>query len=122
MTQRLGAVSGAMIDAAMAAADAAVPRLSARVRPHQAKGQWSTRVLAFAELMVAGAFVIKGIRILQHVGRASDAPFVVYPAERGKGTASARWYEVAHPCTPAARAAAEALILAEYQKAVEASK
>lgn len=93
-----------------------VPQLEARVRPHVDRSRRNTKLLAFAELTIAGSFVIKGIRILQRDEPGDDEPFVVFPAERGRGASAARWYDVAHPCTTEARAAATAAILAAYQE------
>jgi DNA-binding cell septation regulator SpoVG len=98
-----------------------VPHLEARVRPHLDKGNRRTKLLAFAELTIAGSFVIKGIRILQRDEPGNDEQFVVFPAEKGKGASADRWYDVAHPCTIEARATATAVILDAYKKAQEAT-
>jgi len=50
--------------------------------------------------------VIKGIRVLKRNEPGDDEPFVVFPAEKGKGTSQDRWFDVAHPVTAEARAAA----------------
>lgn len=100
-----------------------LPILEARVRPHNDLSGRTTKLLAFAELTIGGAFVIKGIRVLQHTDGddAEDrAPFVVFPAERGKKENANRWYDVAHPCTVEARAAAEKAILEAYARRDEA--
>lgn len=92
-------------------------KLDARVRPYEDGSGRPTRLLAFAELTIADAFVIKGIRVLKREEPGEDEPFVVFPAERGKGAAADRWYDVAHPVTAEARAAASSLILARYRQA-----
>jgi stage V sporulation protein G len=101
--------------------DMTLPKLDARVRPFEDHSDRPTKLLAFAELTIADAFVIKGIRVLKREGEGSDGePFVVFPAEKGKGTAQERWFDVAHPVTAEARAAASALVLERYRHAKEA--
>lgn len=98
-----------------------IPTLEAIVRPHKDESGRSTKLLAFAELTIGGAFVIKSIRILAHTHELDDSdPFVVFPAEKGKGETDDRWYDIAHPCTAEARAAAVETILAAYARAAEA--
>jgi len=92
----------------------ALPQLDVRVRLHKDVSGHKVKLLAFAELAIAGAFVIKSIRILQ--GEDLE-PFVVFPAEKGKGASTDRWYDIAHPCTPAARVAAVKAILGAYDLA-----
>lgn len=97
-----------------------LPKLEARVRPFQDGSGRATRLLAFAELTIAGAFVIKGIRVLKREEEgADDAPFVAFPAEKGKGAAQERWFDVAHPVTAEARAAASAIVLEAYRRVGE---
>ena len=94
-----------------------LPKIEARVRPHRDERGRETRLLAFAELTIADAFVIKGIKILER-----DAEkFVVFPAEKGKGDKD-RWYDVAHPCTLEARDAAVRAILDAYDAAKRSSQ
>ena len=94
-----------------------LPKLDARVRPYQDPSDRPTKLMAFAELMIADAFVIKGIRVLQKAEGEAD-PFVVFPAEKGKGATADRWFDLAHPITVEARNAAIGLILAKYRHAV----
>ncbi|MDX6770974.1 MAG: septation protein SpoVG family protein [Elusimicrobiota bacterium] len=94
-----------------------MPRLDARVRLYDDASGRATKLLAFAELTIAEAFVIKGIRVLKREDPPDDEPFVVFPAEKGKGAAADRWYDVAHPVTVEARAAASALILERWKQA-----
>jgi len=91
-----------------------LPKLDARVRPYQDMSDKPTKLMAFAELMIADAFVIKGIRILKKVEPNDDLPFVVFPAEKGKEATADRWFDLAHPITAEARTAATTLILAKY--------
>ena len=100
--------------------DMTLPKLDARVRPFEDASGRPTKLLAFAELTIADAFVIKGIRVLKREEAGDDEPFVVFPAEKGKGAAQDRWFDVAHPVTAQARAAASALVLERYRQAREA--
>lgn len=94
-----------------------LPKLEARVRLYQDTSGRTTKLMAFAELMIADAFVIKGIRVLKKA-EGEDEPFVVYPAEKGKGATSDRWFDLAHPITAEARTAASGLILERYRQAL----
>ena len=94
-----------------------LPVLEARVRLHRGDPGRQTKLLAFAELTIGGAFVIKNIQIRRRDEPGNDEPFVVFPAERGKGAAADRWYDIAHPCTPEARATALKAIMEAYAKA-----
>ena len=96
-----------------------MPKLDARVRPFEDSSGRATKLLAFAELTIADAFVIKGIRVLKRGEPGDDEPFVVFPAEKGKGAAQDRWFDVAHPVTAEARAAASALVLERYRQVRE---
>jgi DNA-binding cell septation regulator SpoVG len=99
-----------------------IPTLEVRVRRFDDVTDNRVQLLAFAELTIGGAFTIKSIRVLaKREGSLADrAPFVVFPAERRKGPARDRWFDVAHPCTPAARAAALAAIVGAYRTAMAA--
>ncbi|HEX4048248.1 MAG TPA: septation protein SpoVG family protein [Elusimicrobiota bacterium] len=96
-----------------------LPKLDVRVRPFDDASGRPTKLLAFAELVIADAFVIKGIRVLKRDEEGNDEPFVVFPAEKGKGAAQDRWFDVAHPVTAEARAASIALVLERYRQARE---
>lgn len=93
-----------------------LPKMEARVRPYQDPSDRPTKLMAFAELMIADAFVIKGIRVLKKAEPGNNEPFVVFPAEKGKGAEGDRWFDLAHPVTAEARAAAIKLILEQYEK------
>ena len=99
--------------------DMTLPKLDVRVRPFEDASGRPTKLLAFAELVIADAFVIKGIRVLKRAEEGNDEPFVVFPAEKGKGAAQDRWFDVAHPVTAEARAASIALVLEGYRHARE---
>ncbi|UPT75506.1 MAG: SpoVG family protein [Elusimicrobiota bacterium] len=93
-----------------------LPKLDARVRPYQDTSDRPTKLMAFAELIIADAFVIKNIRVLKKA-EGTDEPFVVFPAEKGKGALADRWFDTAHPVTAEARVAAIELILEKYRRA-----
>lgn len=99
-----------------------MPRLDARVRLYDDASGRATKLLAFAELIIQDAFVIKGIRVLKREDPADDEPFVVFPAEKGKGAAADRWYDIAHPVSVEARSAASSLILDKWRQAGGAVK
>lgn len=94
-----------------------MPKLEVRVRLYDDSPGRPTVLLGFAELTIADAFVIKGIRILaKSEGSAKDrAPFVVWPAERGRGRDMDRWYDVAHAINTEARIAAVTSIMEAYE-------
>jgi len=92
-----------------------LPKLDARVRPFQDPSDRPTKLMAFAELMIADAFVIKNIRVLKKNEPGND-PFVVFPAEKGKGATADRWFDLAHPVTLEARNAAIGVILEKYRQ------
>lgn len=94
-----------------------IPSLEARVRTHEDKSGRQVQHVGFAELTIGGSFVIKGIRIMK--GPRDPEPFVVFPAEQIKASGSERWYDVAHPATKEARAAATKVILEEFKRVLE---
>ena len=99
-----------------------MPKLDVRVRPFVDASGRPTKLLAFAELTIADSFVIKGIRVLKREEAGDDEPFVVFPAEKGKGAAQDRWFDVAHPVTAEARSAATALVLERWRQAGEGAQ
>ncbi len=104
------------------------PTLTARAHLFNDRTARHTRLLAFVDLTIADAFVIKGIRVLQRVDQSNtpeaERPFVVFPADKGGegdsrgGKHSDRWFDVAHPVTAEARAAALRVVLHAYAEAV----
>ena len=93
-----------------------LPKLDARVRAYQDQSDRPTKLMAFADLLIADAFVIKNIRVLKKAEPGNDEAFVVFPAEKGKGAAADRWFDIAHPVTLEARNAAIGLILEKYRR------
>lgn len=88
-----------------------LPRLQARVRP--ATGPGDDSLLAMAELLIAGAFVIKDIEI-RKAGGLDWRAIVVFPTRPGWGPARGRQFPAAHPITAEALAAARAAVLEAY--------
>ena len=89
-----------------------LPTLDARIRLYNDNSARETKLLAFADLIIADQFVIKGIRILK-----KDAGlFIGFPCEPA-GKMKDRWYDIAHPLTPEARKASEAIIFTRYEAA-----
>jgi stage V sporulation protein G len=99
--------------------DQAVPKLETTVKLYRDAGGGGSDLLAFAEIVIAGSFVIKGVRIL--MGKAKDdkpgGPFISFPARQGKGTSADKWFEIAHPITAEARQAVQDCVLRAYAKA-----
>ena len=92
---------------------AELPKLTARIHPYNDQSGRPTKLLAFADLVIAESFIIKGIRILE---KNPGEPFAVFPAEKRSGAGTSEWFDLAHPLTAAARTAALRLILSEYAK------
>ena len=100
-------------------AAAAIPPLDARVRLYRALSE-KQELLGFAELVVAGAFVIKNIRIVR--SRKDDEagePFLAFPDRKGSGAGKDKFFKIAHPITSEARKAASETILRVYQETLE---
>lgn len=92
-----------------------IPTLEARIHLHDDRSNRRTKMLAFVELTIGGAFVIKSIRLLAHRDATGhDEPFIVFPADRGTQESSDRYYDVAHPCTAEARTEAVRVIMHAY--------
>jgi len=101
--------------------ESSMPTLETKIRLyHEVSGQ--RELLAFADLVIGGAFVIKGLRVL--MGKPKDdkpgGPFVAFPSRRGTGASQDKYFEIAHPITAQARQAARDLILQAYE--AEAAK
>ena len=83
----------------------------------------SSDLLGFAEVVIAGSFVIKGVRII--MGKPKDdkpaGPFLSFPAKKGHGPAAEKWFEIAHPITAEARSAGQDCVLRAYEKAAAAA-
>jgi stage V sporulation protein G len=93
-----------------------MPGLAARVRlcrSPQAVGK--AQLLGFAELAIAGAFVIHGVRILKMEKEGEIAVFISFPSRKGSGEAG-KYYDVAHPITAEARRRASDAILEAFEK------
>jgi stage V sporulation protein G len=96
-----------------------MPKLEARVRLYKSEAGQS-QLVAFADLVVGGAFVIRGLRILMSKPTPERASglFVAFPSRRGTGEQQDKYFEVAHPITAEARVAVRDLVLQEYHELV----
>ena len=98
--------------------DQTVPKLETTVKLYRDPGG-PNDLLGFAEIVIAGAFVIKGVRII--MGKPKDdkpgGPFLSFPAKKGNGAAADKWFEIAHPITSEARKAVQDCVLRAYAKA-----
>ncbi|MBI4375353.1 MAG: septation protein SpoVG family protein [Elusimicrobia bacterium] len=103
----------------MAMGNNVVPRLDTRIRVYQGpEGAGKAKLLGFAELVIAGSFVIKDIRILAPKGsKDKEEAFVFFPSRKGSGERESEYFDIAHPITAEARAAAQEAILSAYRKA-----
>ncbi len=103
---------------------ASLPSLRTTVRLYQGPQSPNQRaeLLGFADLVIAEAFVIKGIRIL--AGKAGeDKPagrFIAFPSRKGGGSAQDRYFEVAYPITAQARQAVKEAVLKSYEEQARA--
>jgi stage V sporulation protein G len=99
----------------------AVPPLETTVKLYRDAAGGSD-LLGFADVVIAGSFVIKGVRIL--MGKPKDdkpgGPFLSFPAKKGNGAAADKWFEVAHPITAEARKAVQECVLRAYAQAAAA--
>jgi len=94
-----------------------VPRLEARIRLHRHSSERS-ELLGYADLVVAGSFVIKDIRIITaKTGENAGRPFISFPSRRGTGATVDKFFDVAHPITSEAFQAANEAILQAYSAA-----
>lgn len=94
----------------------AVPKLRATVRLYSGEAE-SSNLLAFADLTIADAFVIKGIKVLMAQATADKParPFIGFPSRKGKGEND--YQDVAHPITAEAYHAVRDVVLRAYEKA-----
>ena len=95
-----------------------VPKLDVRVRVHH-DDSGKAELLGFADLVIAGSFVVKGLKILKTKGDAKEpgSVFVGYPSRKGTGESEGRYFEVAHPVTAAMRTAVTEAVLKAYPEA-----
>ena len=92
-----------------------LPSLSVKVRLGGSEGEKASSLLAYADLTIAGAFVIRGIRVLRK--SEGEGAFIAFPASRGKAEAADKWFDVAHPGTTEARSLAVGVVLGAYEAA-----
>lgn len=91
-----------------------MPGMQAKVRLYQGKEGGS--LLGFAQLTVAGTFVIKDIRIVRS---SANGPFVAFPSRKAVGPGESKFYDIAHPVTAEAHRRATGMILAAYREAAK---
>ena len=93
------------------------PKLTSKVRLYTGPSAGRSRLLAWAELTISDAFVIKDIRVVSAPAKegGGDMTFVAFPAKKGKS--DEQWFDIAHPVTSDARKLASDVILQEYRKA-----
>lgn len=93
-----------------------VPSLKPAIRLFRAESG-KNELLGFADLVIADAFVIKGIRILRAKpeGEQQARVFISFPQRKGKGKdEEERYFGVAHPITKDAHAKALESIVSAY--------
>jgi DNA-binding cell septation regulator SpoVG len=104
-----------------AASDAStpvLPSLEARVKLYRSEtGQ--NQLMGFADLIIGGAFVIRGLRILRKTDE--EGAFVAFPSRRGTGEQQDKYFEVAHPITAEARAAVAEIVIEGFKEATAAA-
>lgn len=95
-----------------------VPSLKPAIRLFRAESG-KNELLGFADLVIADAYVIKGIRILRAKpeGEQQARVFISFPQRKGKGKGKEdeeRYFGVAHPITKEAHAKALESIVTAY--------
>ena len=94
------------------------PKLEPRVKvcrePFASCG--GAKIVAVAELVIYGAFVIRDIRILSVAKDGEETDFVAWPSRRWK-VGEDKYYDVAFPITAEAYREATGCILAAFEKA-----
>jgi len=68
-----------------------------------------SKVKAFADVGFAGAFIVKGLRVVE----GKSGLFVGMPREQGK---DGKWYDRAHPLTKEFRDVLNELVLEAYEE------
>ncbi len=99
-----------------------LPEIRAQVRLyHDSKGK--SEILGFADLTIASAFVIRGVRIIVGKGKDGQAPtpFLSFPARKGSGASAERYFELAFPVSAQARRAATEAVLKAYAAAAQSN-
>ena len=95
-------------------------KLEARVKLcSQPLAYGSAQLMAFAELVLGGAFVIRDIRILRVAKDGEDSVFVAFPSRRwnADGGDEKKYYDVAFPITAESYREATGAILKAFEEA-----
>lgn len=92
-----------------------LPEIRAQVRLyHDSNGK--SEILGFADLTIASAFTIRGVRII--MGKKKEGqeplPFLSFPARKGSGASGERYFEIAFPISAEARRVATEVVLKAY--------
>lgn len=90
-----------------------LPKMSAKVTLFEGKSKGRAELLGFAELTIAGAFVVRDIRLVK--GK-EDKPFVIFP-RRGFGTGATRFYPVVSAVSEEAKEEARRVICRAFRQA-----
>ena len=117
---------GAGTDTVGAKAETPSTKLEARVKLCQQPLTYgSAQLIAFAELVIGGAFVIRDIRILKVAKEGEESVFVAFPSRRwnegGLGDEK-KYYDVAFPITAQAYKDASGAILKAFEEAAAPAK
>ena len=92
-------------------------KLEARVKLcSQPLAYGSAQLMAFAELVIGGAFVIRDIRILRVAKDGEQSVFVAFPNRRYGDEDDKKYYDVAFPITAQAYQEATGSLLREYER------
>ncbi|MBI4677499.1 MAG: septation protein SpoVG family protein [Elusimicrobia bacterium] len=96
-----------------------MPSLATRIKTYRGPvGDGRAQLLGFAELVIAGSFVIRDIRIMKVTsGEKGGTVFVAFPGRKRPGEEN-KYYDVAHPITSEAYQEATRTILRAYEEAV----
>lgn len=90
------------------------PLLDAKVRIY--RSEQNPTLLGFADLVIDGAFVIRGIAIRRTKANPGEQ-FVSFPSRKGSGENADKYFDVAHPITAEAHQRATEIILERFREA-----
>jgi len=76
------------------------------LRMHRVDGDSTLK--AFADVAFAGAFIVKGLRVIE----GKEGLFVAMPSKKAK---DGKWYDTAHPLTKEFREALNEIVLGAYE-------
>lgn len=73
------------------------------------------RLKAYADVIVEGSLLIKGLRVVQGTGRL----FIAFPNERSR---MGRYHDIVHPLNPQMRKAFEDVVIQAYNTKTETER